>query len=191
QLGPSLAQAAGADFTRPLHAKPGAEVSGIPAKGQHHTASGGTAPPGKEGVSHGARERAFQKKGPPPGGFAQERAPAKTKPPPRRRKHISVLRAGQAAPGEARKRRIYEETADRRGRVITVERLSAARGAGGEASQALVKKPVRAKPLTARKPRSPKSPNQKPLRKPVPKPGARRRPERRNGQKPPPARGKP
>jgi 23S rRNA pseudouridine2605 synthase len=190
QLGPSLAEAAGADFSRPLHAKPAAAVSGTPETAQRHTASGGTAPPGKEGASHGAKERAFQKKGQPPGGFARERAPAKTKPPPRRRKHISALRAGHAAPGGARKRRIHEETADRRGRVITVERLSAAGGAGGDGGKALVKKPVRAKPLRAHKPRSPKGPVQKQQRKPVPKPGARRRSERRNGQKPPPARGK-
>lgn len=191
QLGPSLAKEAGADFARPLHAKPAAVVSGTPALAQRHTASPGTAPPGKVGASHGAKERAFQKKGQPSGGFAQERAPAKTKPPPRRRKHISALRAGQAAPAEARKRRIQEETADRRGRVITVERLSAAGGARSDGGKALVKKPVRAKQPKAHKPHGPKGPANKPQGKPVPKPGARPRPARKSRQKTPPERGKP
>ncbi|HET6376902.1 MAG TPA: pseudouridine synthase [Methylocella sp.] len=192
QLGPSLAKAAGADFSRPLQAKPGAEAAGAPALAQAHAASGGgTAPPGKEGASNGAKERAFQKRRSPPGGFARERGPSKRKPPPRRRKHISALRAGRAAPDETRKRRVHEVMAGRQGRIITVERLSAAGSAGREAGKALVKKPIQTKPLTAHKPLSPKGQARKQQRKPVPKPGARRCPKRSDGQKPPPARGKP
>ncbi len=108
QLGPSLATAAGVDFSSPLFA---------------------TSEPGEAATISTPRER--PRNAPKPTSLPRPRAgdspPAtKSKPPPRRRKHISALRAADDENLGARKRIEHGRTEDRAGRMIFVERLISA-----------------------------------------------------------------
>jgi 23S rRNA pseudouridine2605 synthase len=103
QLGPSLALAAGADFSSPLHcaSKPGeAAIISIPRMRPRNAPKPPSLP------------RAVD---PPPA--------VQPKAPPRRRKHISALRAAHDKNLKARKRIEHAKTEDRAGRMIPVERL--------------------------------------------------------------------
>ncbi|HMF07476.1 MAG TPA: pseudouridine synthase, partial [Methylocella sp.] len=104
QLGPTLARAAGADFSSPLFAasEPG-EAPKIPA------------PRMRPGSPPKLPSRPWRTVDPPP--------VAQSKPPPRRRKHISALRAARDENLTARKRIARAKTEDRAGRVVPVERL--------------------------------------------------------------------
>jgi 23S rRNA pseudouridine2605 synthase len=108
QLGPSLAKAAGVDFSSPLHGESKPKESGTISTPRSHPGS--------------SRKRPLV---PRPRRFDSP-TDVKAKPGPRRRKHISVLRAKQDEKTEARKRIERGETADRAGRVVPVERLVSA-----------------------------------------------------------------
>jgi 23S rRNA pseudouridine2605 synthase len=108
QLGPSLAKAAGADFSSPLHGESEPEESAAISTPRMHTGS--------------SRKRPLVTR---PRRFDSLTA-VKAKPAPRRRKHISKLRANKDDKPEARKRIERGETADRAGRVVPVERLVSA-----------------------------------------------------------------
>jgi 23S rRNA pseudouridine2605 synthase len=110
QLGPSLAKAAGADFSSQLHReKGGGEAAVMPAPRAHQ---GGVRKPPVE-----SRPSALSLPA------AIEPRPARN-----RRKHISVLRAGHDGKPKARKRIELGKTEDRAGRAVYVERLVAATG---------------------------------------------------------------
>lgn len=105
QLGPALAEAAGADFSIPLHRAP-------------ETAARA---PAVQTRKHEPRTRAAQ-----PSRSDQQvepRAQAKGRPKPGPRKHISALRAESEKPGQVRKRIERRETADRAARPIAIEKL--------------------------------------------------------------------
>ena len=128
QLGPSLAEAAGADFLSPAGADAEAAQDSkamrqrrAPTKAGSER-DGGASP--RQARSRQDQPREMRAREP----RQREReplGPAKGKPAPRPRKHISALRAeeslGQSGP---RKRVERCETADRSGRVVQVERLS-------------------------------------------------------------------
>ncbi len=100
QLGPKLAEEAGADFESPvLDRMPVEEEDERPVR----------APRGKGPQ----RER---EEAPPP---------RKDRPAPRTRKHVSVLRATREEPPKERRRVERAETADRKGRKVSVERVVA------------------------------------------------------------------
>lgn len=127
QLGASLAKAAGADFASPPcpDGKPseaGPEpLARVPPKG-----------PRKARV-----ETRFEKSAGP------SSKDARTKPPPRRRKHISALRAAQSEEQKLRKRTQRGETADRSGRLIRVESLVPATGGEKTAGRPRARKPAK------------------------------------------------
>ncbi|WP_280110012.1 pseudouridine synthase [Beijerinckia indica] len=118
QLGPSLAAAAGVDWTR--HDEDAAEPA-APERARKTPSK--TRTEGKSVTkSHGAAprpsSRTFTKDKP-----REDEHPARTaKPAPRSRKHISLLRAeDENRKGAPRKRVEAQEIADRHGRVVTVE----------------------------------------------------------------------
>lgn len=116
QLGPSLAETAGADFTSPSGedaAAAGAElVRHRPERVARQDRRPSDGPRPKPAARHSDGPRT-----------PEVRAPAKAKPAPRVRKHVSVLRR-QAAEAEGPRKRIERaETADRSGRMVVVERV--------------------------------------------------------------------
>ncbi len=130
QLGPSLAKAAGADFTSPSEAEP--ESASPPAAATRHQPERRTEPDRRP--SDGVRPRQMSKEGPRPRKIpraagsrkAEAPAPAKVKPVARVRKHVSVLRRQEAEVQAGPRKRIERaETADRSGRVVAVERVVA------------------------------------------------------------------
>ncbi|HEY8005346.1 MAG TPA: pseudouridine synthase [Methylocella sp.] len=155
QLGPVLTEAAGADFTSPLeNENEAAEMAEtvIPrsrssegrdresAREPRRTRSREAAPyAAKHAAKPAVRERQMDL-----------RAEPKVKPAPRVRKHISALRAEERATDGPRKRVERGETADRRGRKVTVERLRSA-GAGGRTQEERpAKRPGKGKPFAGR-----------------------------------------
>lgn len=113
QLGPALAEAAGADFLSPLEVEREA-AAGKAAESRPREGSTPANPPGRARNLRGSK---------PPERETAAKAQPKIKPPPRPRKHISVLRATEGSPPSPRKRVERRETADRAGRTIHVERL--------------------------------------------------------------------
>ncbi len=130
QLGPTLANEADADFDSPI-AEPHKEEAPPPRgrvrareagrddRGAHTRAT----TPRPRGRDHKASPLRSDRRGPP----AEKReAPAPVEPsfkPRGPRKHISAMRATGAAPEQGeRKRTLRSETADRKGRTVTVER---------------------------------------------------------------------
>ncbi len=103
QLGPALATSAGVDFS-----------SRICGANEPEEAALLRMPP-RNGRKPRSRPRTLD---PPP--------VAEPKPPPRRRKHISALRAARDERPKARKRIAHGKTQDRAGRVVPVERLVSA-----------------------------------------------------------------
>jgi 23S rRNA pseudouridine2605 synthase len=111
QLGPKLATEAGADFSSPLF-----------GASEPEAAASSSAPQLRGSLKPRLlpRSRPFE----PP-------AAIRSKPPPRRRKHISASRAAREENSKLRKLIVHGETADRAGRTIPVERLIS--GQTGEA----------------------------------------------------------
>ncbi len=127
QLGASLAKAAGADFASPPC--PDGKPSGA-----------GPAPLARvppKGLRKARVETRFEKSAGP------SSKDARTKPPPRRRKHISALRAAQSEEQKLRKRTQRGETADRSGRLIRVESLVPATGGEKTAGKPRARNPAK------------------------------------------------
>jgi 23S rRNA pseudouridine2605 synthase len=140
QLGPSLATAAGADFTSPAEEAP-EPAPAVPQPARHradHRPSQGRTRPRQNLASSRERPQPRDKRDKSPGevspprigrrtgmGLAPKAAPgAAVKPPPRIRKHVSVLRQQEtSAPSGPRKRIERAEAHDRSGRVVAVERV--------------------------------------------------------------------
>ncbi len=99
QLGPVLTQEAGCDFSSPAIDRSGREIS--------EDARPARLPRGKV-VAPDA-----------------EPGPRKDRPAPRTRKHVSVLRASREEAPKERRRIERAETADRKGRTVSVERVAA------------------------------------------------------------------
>jgi 23S rRNA pseudouridine2605 synthase len=141
QLGPSLAEAAGADFLGPVGDVAEAPERLSPAPRQ--AARTGARPERDDGrsrrMTRGAPDGDAQRRGQrqPRPSAPEPRAEAKVKPAPGPRKHISALRAEERAePGGPRKRIERRETADRSGRTVHVERLVAAESRDARRSKA-------------------------------------------------------
>ncbi len=167
QLGPSLAKAAGADFTSPSGEEESVSPPAEKVRREPERRSGQGRRPSDE-----PRPRPRPTDGPRATARATDagsRAPTpaavpKVKPPSRVRKHVSVLRRQEAeAQGGPRKRIERGETADRSGRVVSVERVVAVAPKPAETKgrtrnarhfEALRKGPEGA---AERKPRGPKS----------------------------------
>jgi 23S rRNA pseudouridine2605 synthase len=127
QLGPSLAEAAGVDFLSPLDAVAEAEAARPPKaprrmqpapKAGFEREGGVRRGPmrSREDQSRETRSREPRQREP--------QAPARSKPAPGPRKHISALRADDGAGQSGARKRIERgETADRSGRLVHVERL--------------------------------------------------------------------
>ncbi|MCI0465527.1 MAG: hypothetical protein L0Y57_00725, partial [Beijerinckiaceae bacterium] len=109
QLGPSLAKAAGADFTSPLQVGEKAVETPAIASSRARKATLAKRPPAP-------RQRPFE-------GPAEAKIRARGKPPPRRRKHVSALRAEYLEGTKTRTRIERGKTQDRAGRPVEVERL--------------------------------------------------------------------
>ncbi len=124
QLGPALANAAGADFSSPLYAgREAAEVSDVLAREPRNNA-------GPRRDRGNARHETRRPRAPGPrenDRLPEARVEVKTKPAPRVRKHVSALRAASGEPPKERKRIERRETADRGGRTVYVERLVSAK----------------------------------------------------------------
>lgn len=120
QLGPTLAKAAGADFLSPMQEQ--AEPTPVILTGRRPESGARPARERPETPRRGRSDRA-----PKPREVErqnEERPDLKVKPPPRQRKHISVLRAEHGDAGLAKRKRIERhETADCSGRTVHVERL--------------------------------------------------------------------
>jgi 23S rRNA pseudouridine2605 synthase len=114
QLGPSLAEAAGADFLSPSGAEP--EVPGGPGARSRHRPD--------RGIGNDRYEKRASRAGASPARDAG--AVPKAKPVPRVRKHVSVLRREMSAPPSGPRKRVARaKTVDRSGRVVAVERVVA------------------------------------------------------------------
>ncbi|MGH6850029.1 MAG: pseudouridine synthase [Methylocella sp.] len=124
QLGPTLAKAAGADFSSPLLAEnEAAEAVDVSNARQQKSSAGlgrdhGNAPDGTR-RPHGGRSRGDDRQ-------PEARPGVRVKPAPPARKHVSALRAESGEPPKQRKRIERRETADRGGRTVYVERLVSA-----------------------------------------------------------------
>jgi 23S rRNA pseudouridine2605 synthase len=154
QLGPALAEEAGADFTSPLENEN--EAAEIVEPVVPHPRSGGkdresTRPPRRTRnpeaapyvAKHAAKPAGRERR-------VEVRAEPKVKPAPRVRKHISALRAEEAETRGPRKRVERRETADRTGRKVYVEHLRPA-GAGGRTQEERpAKRPAKGKPFAGR-----------------------------------------
>jgi len=150
QLGPTLAEAAGADFTSPLeNENEAAEV--VEAITPREPRAG-------SGPRHGARPRQTRspREGKPPAREPQfeKRAEAKVKPAPRPRKYVSALRAEESETRGPRKRVERRETADRAGRTVYVERLVTTGTTNKKQDKTQTKRPGKGKPLATRGGRS-------------------------------------
>jgi 23S rRNA pseudouridine2605 synthase len=146
QLGPTLTEAAGADFLSPLEIEN--EAPEIPEAAPAHK-------PRTSGDPHRGnqpRQTRSPRAAKPPARDAQfeKKAVAKVKPAPRPRKHISALRAEEGNPHGPRKRVERRETADRAGRTVYVERLLSAGRAKESREKKPAKRPGKGKPFAAR-----------------------------------------
>ena len=146
QLGPALAEAAGADFTSPLENEhEEAEIVEAvnarepPARTGPRNANRPRQARSAREAKPSAREPQFEK-----------RAEAKVKPAPRPRKHISAIRAEESETRGPRKRVERRETADRAGRTVYVERHVAAATANKKQETTQTKQPGKGKPFAAR-----------------------------------------
>jgi 23S rRNA pseudouridine2605 synthase len=160
QLGPTLAEEAGADFLSPLeNENEAAEVAEAvnPREPRTHTGPDQANRP-RRTRSQGAakphaRDRQFgdrQNRDRPIETRAEARVEARVKPAPRPRKHISALRAEEGEPRGPRKRVERRETADRTGRTVYVEQIKLA-GAGKENREKTPgKRPGKGKPFAGR-----------------------------------------
>lgn len=158
QLGPALAEKAGADFASPLEIQ--SEASGL--------AGTPTARLRRRSKEAEALKPQHRPRGPRTGRPSlskrqiETRAEAKIKPSPRPRKHVSALRAEEAVPHGPRKRIERRETADRAGRTVHVERLVAAAPAKKRPERPYSKQPSREKrPRSPTRGERPKSPREK------------------------------
>jgi 23S rRNA pseudouridine2605 synthase len=135
QLGRGLAEAAGVDFSSPLHTqKEAAAFAGISHGREPQTSS--TQIPRAARASGLGRE-------------IEPKAPAAGKPKPGPRKHISALRAEYGNPHLPRKRIEHGKTADRTGRMIDVERLVATAGAQEKQEKRQPKRTGKGRPIAA------------------------------------------
>jgi 23S rRNA pseudouridine2605 synthase len=128
QLGASLAKAAGADFSSPKSA-PGEVAEACTVAPPHLPAK--SARKGRIGLGPAAGD---------------EPKDVRAKPAPRRRKHISTLRAKLSEGPPSRKRIERGETADRGGRLVQVERLVLAPNGNKTLSKPVAKKPAKFAP---------------------------------------------
>jgi 23S rRNA pseudouridine2605 synthase len=167
QLGASLAKAAGVDFSSPQYS------TGEPAEA-------GTVLPPHVPVKRARAGRVAPR--PSANDLPKE---VRAKPAPRRRKHISALRAKQSGRPSSRKRIARCETADRGGRLIPVERLIGAPNGDQPQAKPRAKKPAISGPGSkpgAKKANHEKAPRQRSEKtasgkKPRPR-GGHRRPSR-------------
>lgn len=125
QLGPSLAKAAGVDFSSPAEEQREVQELRRPQKPQAR---------GQADRERGPRQQRYGEKPPVESAPSPER---RIKPVARPRKHISALRAEENAErGAARIRVERRETEDRSGRTVQVERLVAAEPARARRGEA-------------------------------------------------------
>jgi 23S rRNA pseudouridine2605 synthase len=150
QLGPALAEQAGADFLSPLeNEKEVAEIveaqqprpaprprrrseESQPARPPRRSEDREPAQPRRTQNPRAAKPRLSDRQ-------VETRVAAKVKPPPRPRKHISALRADDGEGRGPRKRVERRETADRAGRTVYVERLVTTRPANKSQEKPQVK----------------------------------------------------
>ncbi len=125
QLGLTLAKAAGADFSSPLHAeKEVTEIINTSNARQHRKS---------EDLGRDRTNVPYGTRSPPAARLRKHdrqleaRAAVKVKPASPARKHISALRAAYGEPSKERQRIERRETADRGGRTVYVERLVSAK----------------------------------------------------------------
>ncbi len=145
QLGPALAKQAGADFLSPL-------------ENESEAAEVAEAVKPRESRTYAGRDRAEprrQRRGPQAerprlsDRPADLRAEKKVKPPPRPRKHVSVLRTDEGETRGPRKRVERRQTADRAGRTVDVEHIKLAGGKENR-DKASAKRPGKRPPPAAR-----------------------------------------
>lgn len=128
QLGRTLAEEARVDFGGPVVAS-----AGTVEKERRRNKTGGSR--SKNGRPAGAYQSSSRNRGAEGsfhrerGGEAGEPAPRRDRPKPGPRRHVSVLRRARAAANEEkgtpRRRVARTETADRKGRAVTIERIGA------------------------------------------------------------------
>jgi 23S rRNA pseudouridine2605 synthase len=146
QLGVRLAKKAHADFDAPILETPAEPPAPVAADRRDARDSRGERPrpqrAGEMGGERPPRKRVFSERGEEPapgfasredarGGAGAPKRPSRHAPQPRKRKHVSILRAeARDQEAEERRRVARSATKDRKGREVKVERISTVRAPG-------------------------------------------------------------